>query len=74
MAQLICRPRQASPTDHCRHANAHDPKLEPQDSYAECWTAVGRNVDGVIMVFNPDEEGQEQELVPWFERFVEGQG
>jgi Rab-like protein 5 len=39
-------------------------------SYEACWPAVGKDADGVILVFNPDIEGQEQELVGWFERFV----
>jgi len=65
------------PTKGCRIVDLHGAQIwdvSGDDSYAECWTAVGRNADGVIMVFNPDEEGQEQELIPWFERFVDGQG
>jgi len=41
--------------------------------YADCWPAIGRNADGVILVFNPDNEGQEHELVEWYQRFVKGE-
>jgi len=33
--------------------------------YDTCWDAISRGAHGVVLVFNPDEEGQEQELVEW---------
>lgn len=44
---------------HTAHTHrTHTRNTKHKDAYAECWTAVGRDADGVIMVFNPDDEGQ----------------
>ena len=39
--------------------------LPPPPRYADCWPAIQQDVDGVIMVFNP-EARQEQEVEQWW--------
>eukprot|EP00039_Didymoeca_costata_P012904 m.188737 g.188737 ORF g.188737 m.188737 type:complete len:214 (+) comp15619_c0_seq7:486-1127(+) len=40
------------------------------EKYMECWPAIRRNADGIIMVFDPDSEDQESELINWYNKFV----
>eukprot|EP01086_Lenisia_limosa_P018101 TRINITY_DN96_c0_g1_i2.p1 TRINITY_DN96_c0_g1~~TRINITY_DN96_c0_g1_i2.p1 ORF type:complete len:187 (-),score=19.24 TRINITY_DN96_c0_g1_i2:76-636(-) len=40
-----------------------------EKEYADCWPAIQQDVDGVIMVFNP-EARQEQEVEQWFNEMV----
>jgi GTPase SAR1 family protein len=54
-------------------ANASVWDVSGDEQYEGTWAATGRGADGVIMVFNTDIEGQEQQLLTWFDRFVEGQ-
>ena len=47
--------------------------ISGDEQYEGTWAASGRDADGVILMFDTDVEGQEQELMTWFNRFVEGQ-
>lgn len=38
--------------------------------FASCWPAIAQDCDGVLMVFNPDEKGQEKDIEMWFKTFV----
>ena len=44
------------------------------DAYATCFPAMALDMDGLIVVYDPDEEGKEAELERWHESFstVEG--
>jgi intraflagellar transport protein 22 len=43
-------------------------------SYETCWKAIMVDSDGVILVYNPDKPGQDQQLNDWFEFFVKKNG
>lgn len=42
--------------------------------YEACWKAIMHEADGVILVYNPDAPGQDQQLNDWFEFFVKKNG
>lgn len=42
--------------------------------YEACWKAVMAEADGVLLVYNPDAPGQDQQLVDWFDFFVKKNG
>ena len=43
-------------------------------AYENCWKAITADADGVILVYNPDSPGQDQQLGDWFEFFVRKNG
>ena len=43
-------------------------------AYENCWKAIMQDADGVILVYNPDGPGQDQQLGDWFEFFVRKNG
>jgi intraflagellar transport protein 22 len=43
-------------------------------NYETCWKAVMVDSDGVILVYNPDKAGQDQQLNDWFDFFVKKNG
>ena len=42
--------------------------------YEACWRAIMHEADGVILVYNPDTPGQDQQLNDWFDFFVKKNG
>eukprot|EP00040_Diaphanoeca_grandis_P026918 m.151830 g.151830 ORF g.151830 m.151830 type:complete len:184 (-) comp30783_c1_seq2:164-715(-) len=38
--------------------------------YEDCWPGVIRQASGLILVFNPDVEDQEKELIAWYKAFT----
>jgi len=42
--------------------------------YENCWRAVMSEADGVILMFNPDSPGQDQQILDWFDFFVKKNG
>mgnify|MGYP005996799249 CR=1 FL=1 len=43
-------------------------------AYENCWKAIMQDADGVILIYNPDSPGQDQQLGDWFEFFVRKNG
>ncbi len=43
-------------------------------TYETCWKAIMQDTDGVILIYNPDAPGQEQQLSDWYEYFVKRNG
>jgi Rab-like protein 5 len=43
-------------------------------AYENCWKAIMQGADGVVLVYNPDSPGQDQQLGDWFEFFVHKNG
>mmetsp|Transcript_10901 Transcript_10901/g.17858 ORF Transcript_10901/g.17858 Transcript_10901/m.17858 type:complete len:184 (-) Transcript_10901:10-561(-) len=39
--------------------------------YEACWAAIQKNVDGVLLVYNPENPGQSGEVETWYEWFVQ---
>eukprot|EP00037_Helgoeca_nana_P037836 m.18006 g.18006 ORF g.18006 m.18006 type:complete len:192 (+) comp9486_c0_seq1:44-619(+) len=65
-----------SPT---RGRGAEDKTVELWDisgspEYWDCTAAIMQQCVGIIFVFNPDEEGQEKELIKWHKQFAETHG
>eukprot|EP00105_Crassostrea_gigas_P028405 XP_011450045.1 PREDICTED: intraflagellar transport protein 22 homolog [Crassostrea gigas] len=44
-----------------------DPKFEP------CWSALAKDTNGVIFVYNPDQPNHDKDLENWYNYFVENQ-
>jgi Rab-like protein 5 len=42
--------------------------------YEACWKAIMNEADGVILIYNPDAPGQDQQLGHWFDFFVKNNG
>eukprot|EP00052_Salpingoeca_macrocollata_P032013 m.324035 g.324035 ORF g.324035 m.324035 type:complete len:189 (-) comp31343_c0_seq1:68-634(-) len=42
--------------------------------FEACWPAIARGVHGVVLMFNVDQEGQENELDIWFKKFIKDAG
>lgn len=38
--------------------------------YEGCWRAIMHEADGVVLIYNPDAPGQDQQIGDWFEFFV----
>ncbi|KAJ8043072.1 Intraflagellar transport protein 22-like [Holothuria leucospilota] len=45
-----------------------DPKFD------ECWPAIAKDTQGVVIVYNPDKLDHERELETWYNHFVTNQG
>jgi intraflagellar transport protein 22 len=43
-------------------------------SYEGCWKAIMHEADGIILVYNPDAPGQDQQIGDWFDFFVRKNG
>jgi Rab-like protein 5 len=43
-------------------------------NYETCWRGIMAESDGVILVYNPDKAGQDQQIGDWFEFFVKKNG
>ena len=43
-------------------------------SYEGCWAAIMNDADAVLLVYNPEVAGQDQQLVDWYEYFVKRNG
>ena len=43
-------------------------------NYETCWRGIMADSDAVILVFNPDTPGQDQQIGDWFEFFVKKNG
>lgn len=43
-------------------------------TYEACWRAIMHEADGVLLVYNPDAPGQDQQIGEWFEYFVRKNG
>eukprot|EP00002_Diphylleia_rotans_P034198 TRINITY_DN732_c0_g1_i2.p2 TRINITY_DN732_c0_g1~~TRINITY_DN732_c0_g1_i2.p2 ORF type:complete len:137 (-),score=25.70 TRINITY_DN732_c0_g1_i2:386-796(-) len=39
--------------------------------FESCWPAIVKDVNGVVIVFNPDNPDDERQLDIWYNRFVE---
>eukprot|EP00607_Mallomonas_marina_P002873 CAMPEP_0182428474 /NCGR_PEP_ID=MMETSP1167-20130531/23054_1 /TAXON_ID=2988 /ORGANISM="Mallomonas Sp, Strain CCMP3275" /LENGTH=155 /DNA_ID=CAMNT_0024611409 /DNA_START=119 /DNA_END=583 /DNA_ORIENTATION=- len=44
------------------------------NAYEGCWRAIMHETDGVMLVYNPDSPGQDQQIGDWFEYFVRKNG
>ncbi len=42
--------------------------------YENCWGAIMNEADGVLLIYNPDAAGQDQQLADWYEYFVRRNG
>eukprot|EP00049_Salpingoeca_infusionum_P006765 m.111139 g.111139 ORF g.111139 m.111139 type:complete len:188 (+) comp13432_c0_seq1:209-772(+) len=42
------------------------------EKYQSCWPAIAKGVQGAIVVFDVNKEGQENDLDIWFKKFVKG--
>jgi intraflagellar transport protein 22 len=42
--------------------------------YENCWKGIMDGADGVILIYNPDSAGQDQQLSDWFDFFVRKNG
>ena len=42
--------------------------------YEDCWTAIQENVNGLIIVYNPENPQHSGEVETWYEWFVEKNG
>eukprot|EP00605_Chrysophyceae_sp_TOSAG23-4_P000286 GSChrysophyteH1.ASY1.ANO1.331.1 assembled CDS len=42
--------------------------------YENCWKGIMDGADGVMLIYNPDGAGQDQQLGDWFEFFVRKNG
>jgi intraflagellar transport protein 22 len=42
--------------------------------YESCWKAIMHESDGVVLMYNPDVAGQDQQLGDWFDYFVRRNG
>lgn len=42
--------------------------------FEACWKAIMLDADGVVLVYNPDSPGQDQQLQDWFNFFVRNNG
>eukprot|EP00762_Andalucia_godoyi_P003715 ANDGO_08641.mRNA.1 Intraflagellar transport protein 22 len=40
--------------------------------FQSCWPALSQGCDGVLLVFNPDDKGQEKDVETYFRYFVQG--
>ena len=43
-------------------------------TYENCWGAIMNEADGVLLIYNPDAAGQDQQLADWYEYFVRRNG
>ena len=43
-------------------------------SYESCWAAIMNDADAVLLVYNPEAAGQDQQLGDWYEYFVKRNG
>jgi len=43
-------------------------------SYENCWKGITQDADGVILVYNPEGPGQDQQIGDWFDFFVTQSG
>ena len=43
-------------------------------AYENCWKAIQADCDGVILMYNPDGPGQDQQLGDWHDFFVRKNG
>ncbi|CAN0367173.1 unnamed protein product, partial [Discosporangium mesarthrocarpum] len=43
-------------------------------TFESCWPAVLKDVDGVILVYNPEIPSHETEIGIWYQHFAEGTG
>eukprot|EP01041_Mallomonas_annulata_P006652 gene6652-13469_t len=44
------------------------------NAYEGCWRAIMHEADGVVLVYNPDAPGQDQQIGDWFDYFVRKNG
>jgi intraflagellar transport protein 22 len=54
-------------------------KIELWDSsgdhqYESCWRGIMSEADGVVLIYNPDAPGQDQQIHDWFDFFVRKNG
>lgn len=42
--------------------------------YESCWSAFSHNANGIVFVYNPNEEGHARELNQWYTHFVQNAG
>ena len=43
-------------------------------TFESCWGAIMNEADAVLLVYNPDAAGQDQQLADWYEFFVRRNG
>ncbi len=43
-------------------------------SYEACWRSIMHEADGVILIYNPDSPGQDQQIGDWYDFFVRKNG